>query len=115
MEILLSASKLEEVSNRENLLIMAARLQLDPPDTHLHAEVVYQLSVMLRSRGLISDSERVITEFFDSQNLDLNQESPFFLGLLHLSQANNQTYRFDFRKTREETRKRCPSSDNLRF
>lgn len=92
---------------------MAARLQLDPPDTRLYAEVVYQLSVMLRSQERISDSERVITEFLDSEGLDLNQESPLFLGLLHLSQANNHTYRFDFCRAREETRKWSPSSDNL--
>ncbi len=113
VETLLSASKLEDVSNRENLLVMAARLQLDPPDTRLRAEVVYQLSVMLRSQGRISDSERVITEFFGNEDLDLNQESHFFLGLLHLSQANNQIYRFDFCKAREETRKWRSSSDNL--
>lgn len=68
---------------------------------------------MLRSQGRISDSERVITEFLDSEGLDLNQESHLFLGLLHLSQANNHTYRFDFCRAREETRKWSPSSDNL--
>lgn len=113
VETLLSASKLEDVSNRENLLVMAARLQLDPPDIRLRAEVVYQLSVMLRSQRRVSDSERVITKFFDNEDLDVNQESHFFLGLLHLSQANKQTYRFDFRRAREETRKWRPSSDNL--
>ncbi|MCJ1423578.1 hypothetical protein MMC29_001462 [Sticta canariensis] len=113
VETLLSASKLEDGRDRENLLVTAARLQLDPPEPRLRAEVVYQLSVMLRSQGRISDSERVITEFLGNESLDLNPESHLLLGLLHLSQANNQTYRFDFRRAREESRKWRPPSDNL--
>lgn len=113
VETLLSASKFEDVRNRENLLLKAARLQLDTPDTRLRTEVVYQLSVILRSQGRISDSERVITEFLDCEGLDLNQESHMLRGLLHLSQANNQTYRFDFCRAREEIRKWSPASDNL--
>jgi tetratricopeptide (TPR) repeat protein len=92
---------------------MAARLQPDPAEPHVRAEIVHQLSVMFRSRGRISDSERVITEFFSSQSLDLNRESHYFLGLLHLSQANNQAYRFEFCRAREETCKWQPSSDTL--
>ena len=113
VETLLSASKLEGPSAKENLLLMATRLPSDSVDLHVRAEVAHQLSVMFRSRGRISDSERVITKFFKSHDLDSNHESYYFLGLLHLSQANNKAYRFDFCKAREETCKWRPSSDIL--
>ena len=90
---------------------MAARLQTDPRELHVHAEVVHQLSIFFRSRGRISNSERVIEEFISSQSGASNQES--FFGLLHLSQANNQAYRFEFRRAREETCKWQPSSGIL--
>jgi tetratricopeptide (TPR) repeat protein len=111
VETLLSASKFEGPSDKENLLMLAARLQPDPAEPNVHAKIVHQLSVMFRSRGRISDSERVITEFLSSQNSDLNREPHYFLGILHLSQANNQLYRFEFRRAREETCKWQPSSD----
>ena len=109
VETLLSASKFEGPSDRENLLMMAARLQPEPAEPHIRAEIVHQLSVMFRSTGRISDSERLITEFFNSESLG----SHYFLGLLHLSQANNQLYRFEFRRAREENCKWQPSSDTL--
>jgi hypothetical protein len=92
---------------------MAAHLQPEPPEPHVRAEIVYRLSVTFRSRGRIADSERILNEFLNSQSLELNQESHDILGLLHLSQANNQAYRFDFRGAREETCKWHPLSDNL--
>jgi len=113
VETLVSASKFEGLRDRENLLMMAARLQPESPEPHVRAEVVYRLSVMLPSRGRISDSEHTITEFFNSQSSNPNQESHYYLGLLYLSQANNHAYRFDFRRAREETCKWHPSSDNL--
>lgn len=111
METLLSASKLEDISRREDLLVTATRLQLDPPDIRLRTKVVYQMSVMLRSQGRILESERVITEFLDNEYLALNHEPPLSLGILHLSQAKNQTYRFNFHRAREETSKWRPPDD----
>jgi hypothetical protein len=60
------------ISIRDTAYVCQDEFALDLPDTRQRAEVVYQLSVMLCSRGRISDSERVITEFFDGQDLDLN-------------------------------------------
>ena len=69
---------------------------------------------MLHSaRGRILDSERILNEFLNSRSLESNQEFHNILGLLHLSQANNQAYRFDFRGAREGTCKWHPLSDNL--
>lgn len=113
VETLLSASNFEKLGDREKLLMMAARLRPDPPEPHLRAEIVYRLGVIFRSLGRISDSERIITEFFGSQRLDLNQVSHHPLDLIHLSQADNQAYRFDFRRAREENCKWRPSCDNL--
>ena len=113
VETLLSASKFGEPSDKENLIMMAARLQSDRVEPYVCATVVYYLSVMFRSRGRISDSERVIGEFFSNQSWNSDQQSCYFLGLLHLSQANNQVYRFNFSRAREETCRWHPSSDTL--
>lgn len=113
VETLLSASNFEKLGDRAELLMMAARLQPDPPELHLRAEIAHRLSVVFRALGRISDSMRIITDFFDSQRRDPNQVSDHLLGLLHLSQANNQAYRFNFGRAREESRKWCPSHDNL--
>lgn len=111
-EALLSASKFAGLSDRENILIAAARLRPEALDPDMRAEIAHRLSVVLRCRGRVLDSERIITEFFTSQCLDLNQRSTHFLGLLNLSQAQNLAYRFDFEKAREETRKWRPSGDD---
>ena len=39
----------------------------DPSELYVRAEVVCRLSAMFRSRGCISDSDRLVTEFFGSQ------------------------------------------------
>ena len=113
VETLLSASRFEGLRDRENLLTMAARIQPELPKPDVRAEVVYQLSVTFRSRGRILDSERIINDFLSSRSLELNQELRDVLGLLHFSQANNQVYRFEFLKAREEACKWHASSDNL--
>ena len=93
--------------------MMASRLQSDLVEPHVRAKLVYHLSIMFRSRGRVSDSERMIREFFSSQRWDSNQQSSYFLGLLNLSQASNQVYRFEFGRAREETCRWQPSSDTL--
>src|SRR5262245_41318280 len=61
------------------------------------------MRVTLRSRGRISESERIIIEFLNGRTFELNDESHRVLGLLSLSQANNRIYRFDFRTDLPET------------
>ena len=103
VETLLFTSKFEGLRKRENWLMMTAHLQPELPESHVRAEIVCRLSVTFRSRGRISDSERILNEFLNSQSLELNQESHDILGLLHLLQAINQAYCFDFHETREKT------------
>lgn len=111
---MLCASKFERLSDREDLLALATRLQPSPTESHIHAEIVYQISVTLRSRGRIPESERIITEFLSSQTFSSNDRSRRVLGLLNLSQAYNRIYQFDFRKAGEESGKWRPSlSDTL--
>lgn len=74
---------------------------------------VYRTSLRLRSSGRISESERMITEFLDSQTHNVKDESRHALGFLSLSQARNAIYRFDFSKASEESRKWQPSDGTL--
>ena len=94
VETLLAASKFGELSSREFLLAVAARLQKDPASNHLQAQIVRRQSVLLRLNAKISDSTHVI------------------LGLLHLSQAKNQAYKFDVFKAQVEAQKWQLSGDN---
>jgi hypothetical protein len=66
VETLLSASKFEGLRERENLLTMAAYLQLEPLEPHVRAEIVHRLSVTFRSRGRIVDLERILNKFLNS-------------------------------------------------
>ena len=113
VETLLSASKFERLSGREDLLALARRLQPNPVETRTHAEIVYRISVTLRSRSLITKSEHTITEFLNNQTFESDDENHHILGLLSLSQAYNRIYRFDFTRAREESCKWRPSSDML--
>lgn len=113
VKTLSSASKFEGLSDREDLLAPATRLQPSPVETQIHAENVYKISVALRSRGLVSESEHVITEFLNSQTFGSDGESRRVFGLLSLSQAYSRIHQFDFPKAREESCKWHPSSGNL--
>ena len=86
-----------------------------PALSHLQSQAitVYHTSVQLRCSGRVSDSENLITSFLGTQALNSNHPSDFCLGLLHLSQANNRIYWFDFRRAREESGKWQPPSDTL--
>jgi hypothetical protein len=92
------ASRFERLSNTEKLLMTAARLQLDPPEPHLHTKGAYRFSTTLRSKGRILDSECVIRDFFSRVGPNWRQLLRHFLCLLHISQANNHMYHFDFCK-----------------
>lgn len=92
--------------------MMAAHLQPNPSEIHMRAEIVYQLSVMSRSSGRISDSERVRTGIFRSQSLHRIRNSIFLVFCTYPMPAN-QAYRFDFRRACEETCKWGPSSETL--
>lgn len=92
---------------------MATRLHPNLAKSHTYTDIIYQMSVTLRLRGRVSESERAITEFLNSRIFNLNDESRRVIGLLSLSQANNQIYRFDFHNARKECNKWQPSGDTL--
>lgn len=60
VETLVAASKFGKMSNKQNLLTMAATLHLQ---SHLQAAIVYWQSVLLRFKGEISGSCYLIEEF----------------------------------------------------
>ncbi len=91
---------------------MATSLSQNPTQGHLQAEITYRRSVLLRSEAHISESDLVIQEFLNRQSLDPKQGS-HLLGLLHISQANNHIYHFDFSRAREQLRKWHPSDNEL--
>jgi tetratricopeptide (TPR) repeat protein len=104
VETLLAAVRLCNLSSRRQLLTTAAKLQKDPVQVHLQAEIVHQQSVLLRFEGKIDESQRVIKEFFDGQYLRTKPASHPLLGLLHLSQANNLVYNFQFPDAHEQAK-----------
>ena len=96
MEALVSASKIGTLSGRRRLLTTASKLLKDPTQACLLAEVAYQESVLLRMSGNIPASKQVIRQFLDGPRYAPSVRLRSLLGLLHLSQANNHAYDFNF-------------------
>jgi hypothetical protein len=114
VETLLAASKFGKLSSRQQLLTTAAELQKVPAQSYLQAEIVYRQSVLLRYEGKICDSRHLIRDFLNGPPPPSGTRSHFVLGLLHLSQANNQAYNFEFSQAHQETQK-WQLSDNTPF
>jgi tetratricopeptide (TPR) repeat protein len=110
IEALIAASKFGDMSNRKYLLSVAAELQKDPEQTDLRAMIVYRESVLLRFSKKISDSQRVIQRFLDRPVAVANPRLHALFGLLHLSQAENWAYEFNYRKVYEEAQKWEPGN-----
>ena len=81
---------------------------------YLQAEVVYRQSVLQRLKGNVCGSNRVIQEFFTRSSLGPESRSYFVFGLLHLSQAINYAYNFDFELANKELQGWTPSNDTER-
>ncbi|KFX96047.1 hypothetical protein O988_05517 [Pseudogymnoascus sp. VKM F-3808] len=74
------------------------------------AEITYQQSVMLRLKGNIMGSAHIIETFLSSlNNKDLANGD---LAALHLSQATNHAYCFNFQEAHQEMKK-CRPVDSL--
>jgi hypothetical protein len=84
---------------------MAAKSTRDTGNIPLQAELVHRKSVLLRLKGDICGSKRRIQEFLDRSSPELDLRSQFVLGLLHLSQATNIAYNFDFCQAHKEVQK----------
>ena len=108
VETFLAPSKFGALTKRQHFLSMAAKSPRNPGNIHLQADIVHRESVLLRLKGNICDSQRRIREFFHRSNPDADLRSHFVFGLLHLSQATNYAYNFDFCQAHEEAQKWKP-------
>jgi tetratricopeptide (TPR) repeat protein len=108
VEALVAASKFGNMSDREDLLKFAAKLQKDPQQKDTQAMIVHRNSVLLRLCKKISDSQCVIQEFLDRPFIQPNPRLHSLLGLLHLSQAENWAYQFSHQKVYFEAQKWGP-------
>ena len=110
VETFLAASKCGALTMRQHFLSMAAKSLRKPGNIHLQAEIVHRESVLLRLKGDICDSQCRIQEFLGHSSPGPDLRSHFVFGLLHLSQATNYAYNFDFCQAHEEAQKWKPLS-----
>jgi hypothetical protein len=80
MEALIAASKFGEMSNRKDLLKIAAELHKDPEQTVTQAIIIYRESVLLCLCRKISESQSVIQEFPDRPFTQPNPRLHSLLG-----------------------------------
>ncbi|KAF2191261.1 hypothetical protein K469DRAFT_367754 [Zopfia rhizophila CBS 207.26] len=110
VETLLAASKCGPLTRRRHILSLVDKLLKGSANTYLQAEAVHQRSVLLRLKGDISGSSHLLQEFLNRSDLDPQLKSHFALGLLHVSQATNHAYNFDFLLADQEAQKWMPSN-----
>ena len=108
VETLLAASRFGSLGKRQRLLSMAFRSMRDSRNIYLQAEIVHRQSVLLRLKGDICGSKRRIQEFLSRSSTEPDLRSHFVLGLLHLSQATNHAYDFNFYQAHKEAQKWKP-------
>jgi len=111
VETLLAASTFGPLSRQYRFLSMADKLLKDPATMYLQAEIVHRQSVLLRLEGNVCGSNRLIQEFLNRSSPDPKPRLYFVFGLLHLSQATNYTYNFDFELANKELQCWMPSND----
>ncbi|KAL9627437.1 MAG: hypothetical protein Q9164_007608, partial [Protoblastenia rupestris] len=107
---LLAVSRLGELRNRKLLLLIDPHTLRDPGNIYLQAEIVHRQSVLLRLKGRVYSSKCLLQEFLDRSSANPDLSSHFVSGLLHLSQATNHAYSFDFCQAHKEVQKWKPSS-----
>ena len=105
VETLIAATKFGKMSEKQYLLTLATKLQTHPEQNYLRAAIAHRQSVLLRFNGDISGSQRVVQEFFDHQCPEPNPRLHSFHGLLHLSEAENLTYRLEHLMAYKEAQK----------
>jgi len=102
VETLLVASTFGPLSRQYRFLLMVDKLLKDLATMYLQAKIVHRQSVLLRLKGNVCDSNRLIQEFLNRSSLDPKSRLYFVFGLLHLSQATNYAYNFDFELANKE-------------
>jgi tetratricopeptide (TPR) repeat protein len=113
VKTLLAASRFGALGKRQHILSMAAKSMRDPGNIPLQAEIVHQQSVLLRLKGDTCGSKRQIQEFLNRLSPEPDLRSHFILGLLHLSQATNLAYDFDFCQAHREAQKWEPPLNHM--
>lgn len=109
IETLLAASKFVSLARRHLILSLVDQLLEKTDSTHLQAEAVYLRSVVLRLKGDITGSNKLLQEFLDQADIATRLQSHSILGLLHLSQATNHAYNFDFLLADKEAKMWMPT------
>jgi tetratricopeptide (TPR) repeat protein len=109
IETLLAASKFGPLARRRLILSLVDQLLKSTASAHLQADAVYQRSVVLRLKGDIAGSNRLLQEFLNCSDAS-RLKSSSVLGLLHLSQATNYAYKFDFTSANNEAKRWVPSN-----
>ncbi|KAH8692571.1 hypothetical protein GQ44DRAFT_733996 [Phaeosphaeriaceae sp. PMI808] len=112
IETLLAASKFGPLARRRLILALVDQLLEKTASTHLQAEAVYQRSVVLRLRGDITGSNKLLQEFLNRADIPTRLQSHSILGLLHLSQATNHAYNFDFLSANKEAKMWMPTESD---
>lgn len=111
IETFLAASKFGPLTRRRLILSLVDQLLKSTASAHLQAEAVYQRSVVLRLKGDIAGSHRLLREFLNRPDTASRLKSSSVLGLLHISQATNYAYKFDFTLADKEAQKWIPLSN----
>lgn len=109
IETVLAMSKCGAMARRQRMLSLAIHLLKETPSAHLQAEAVYQESVIMRLKGDITGSIEVLKEFLDVPDIAIQLRRRPILGLLHLSQAANHAYHFDFSSADKEAKMWSPT------
>ncbi|KAI9652869.1 MAG: hypothetical protein M1821_007787 [Bathelium mastoideum] len=112
IETLLAASKFGPLARRRLILSLIDQLLEKTANIHLQAEAVYQRSVVLRLRGDITGSNKLLQEFLNRADIATRLQSHSILGLLHLSQATNHAYNFDFFLANKEAKMWMPTESD---
>ncbi|KAL9117751.1 MAG: hypothetical protein Q9187_005710 [Circinaria calcarea] len=112
VETLLAASRFGTLGKRQRLLSMASTAMRDSRNISLQAEIVHRQSVLLRLRGDICSSKRQIQGILSRSSAEPDLRSHSVLGLLHLSQATNHAYNFEFCQAHNEAQKWKPPANH---
>lgn len=112
IETLLAASKFGPLARRRLILSLVNQLLEKTASAHLQAEAVYQWSVVLRLKGDIIGSKKLLQEFLDRSDMATRLKSHSILGLLHLSQAANYAYNLDFSSASKEAKMWIPPNSD---
>ncbi|KAF2020325.1 hypothetical protein BU24DRAFT_387615 [Aaosphaeria arxii CBS 175.79] len=110
VETFLAVAKVGPLPRRRRILSVVDPLLKKTRKADLLAEGVHQRSVVLRLRGDIASSNELLKEFLDRADITAQLKSHSILGLLHLSQAANDTYNLDFSSASKRAKMWIPSN-----